>query len=245
MTCDTKEAFLKAGLDRVINQYSESPKLLHMIKSHLEQLWVARNAICQIPDYFDLDTAVGDQLTIVGKWMGFPRCHCVCSVQPVFGFACETGEVFGRQILGFCEEALWIDCTSDGVSEICITDDETYRKFLKVRAYQIEKQYDLASLVEALRILFGEQAEIMDSGYGEVVVAPLRELSPFEKSFFRFILVFSRLPRVYLPGGILAPLKFSGSVKAGEGSVKNGSLLGLPCRPKTALHWSQKTERLL
>lgn len=182
MTCETREAFVKDGTDKVINQYRESPKLLGMIAAHLGQLWDIYNSVCKMPDYFDLDTAVGDQLTIIGKWMGFPRCHCVCDVQPVFGFSCGAPTVAGRRILGFCEDALWIDCVSDGLSEICITDDETYRKFLKVRAYQIEKAYSWEDLTAALQILFGEQARVMDAGHGEVVLAPLRELTESEKA---------------------------------------------------------------
>ena len=42
-----------------------------------------------MPEKFDILTAVGDQLTIVGKWLGFPRCHCICQNVPVFGFSCS------------------------------------------------------------------------------------------------------------------------------------------------------------
>jgi len=181
MICEDKTTFVEKQLDKVINQYRESPKLLHMIRVNLEQLWDIINATCNLPSFFDLDTAVGDQLTIIGKWMGFPRCHCVCDVQPAFGFACDLPTIDGRVILGFCEGALWLDCVADGISEICITDDEMYRKFLKVRAFQIEKQYAESSLEEALQVFFGEQARVLDSGHGEVVVAPFRALSPFEE----------------------------------------------------------------
>ncbi len=72
-----------------------------------------------MPSYFDLQSAAGDQLTLIGKRMGFPRCHCVCNIQPVFGFFCD-GQSTSRPILGFCEDGSWDGCGEDGVSEICI-----------------------------------------------------------------------------------------------------------------------------
>src|ERR1700754_4525413 len=103
MTCVDQTTFVEAGVDRVLTQYRESPKLLHTMRTYLGQAWQVSQAICNLPNYFSLDTAVGDQLTIIGKWMGFPRCHCVCDVQPVFGFSCGPS-TDTRPIVGFCED---------------------------------------------------------------------------------------------------------------------------------------------
>ncbi|MGZ2501731.1 DUF2612 domain-containing protein [Rhizobium leguminosarum] len=187
MACIEETAFIEAGIDRVLTQYRESPKLLHVIRSYLQQLWIAQNAICDLPSYFDLDTAVGDQLTIIGKWMGFPRCHCVCDVQPVFGFACDTPTVGGRTVTGFCEGGIWLACNDDGISEICITDDEVYRKLLIARSYQMQSLYGWDDLLTALQAIFGTQARIMDAGHGQVVLAPLRALSDLETAILQVI----------------------------------------------------------
>ena len=40
-------------------------------------------SICDLPSYFDIDTEVGEQLTFLGRRMGWPRCHCICTSQPV------------------------------------------------------------------------------------------------------------------------------------------------------------------
>ena len=187
MACFDQETFVEDGIDRVLTQYRESPNLLFVIRTYLRKLWEATDVICDLPDYFDIDTAVGDQLSIIGKWMGFPRCHYVCDVQPVFGFSCDTETTTDRPIVGFCESASWRGCVSDGVSQICINDDDLYRSILKARSYQMQSMYDWQSLKASLTGIFGDQARIMDCGHRQVVLAPFRELSELETAAMKVI----------------------------------------------------------
>ncbi|KQV83227.1 DUF2612 domain-containing protein [Rhizobium sp. Root1220] len=186
MSCIVREEFIEAGVDRVLTQYRESPKLLHVIRTYLGQIADAHAAICNMPAYFDLQTAVGDQLTLIGKRMGFPRCHCVCDVQPVFGFACDD-QPSSRPIVGFCEDGSWEGCGEDGISEICINDDETYRKLLISRSYQMQGLYGIEDLTNALRVIYGPTATVLDAGHGRVVLAPFRELNDAEMAILQII----------------------------------------------------------
>lgn len=186
MSCIDQEEFIEAGVDRVLTQYRESPKLLHVIRTYLSKVAEVYLSICGMPEYFNLQTAVGDQLTLIGKRMGFPRCHCVCDVQPLFGFACK-GQVSTHPIVGFCEEGTWEGCGEDGVSEICITDDEMYRKLLISRSYQMQSRYSIADLTTALRVIYGDAATVLDGGHGRVVLAPFRELSDAETLLLQVI----------------------------------------------------------
>lgn len=185
MTCPDKEAMVEAEIDRVLTQYRESPKLLHLIRTYLRQAADAYLSICAIPTFFDLDNAVGDQLTKLGQRLGWPRCHCVCTVQPIYGFECENvSTIF--PIVDFCDpNGMWEDCGPFGTSDLCLTDDETYRKFLKVRRYQMLSLYDLQSLEEAIAIFWGSTARVIDAGAGRVVVAPGRELDSTERALLQ------------------------------------------------------------
>ena len=187
MPCFEETEFVESGVNRVLTQYREAPKLLHVIRTYLRQLWQATNAICDLPEHFSLDTATGDQLTIIGKWMGFPRCHCVCDVQPVFGFACDIEVPGSRPIVGFCEGGVFLDCATDGISEICITDDEVYRGLLIARSYQMQSLYGWDDLTTALQAIFGPTAKIMDAGHGQVVLAPFRALTDLETAILQII----------------------------------------------------------
>lgn len=178
-TCPEKTELVEQRVDRVLTQYRESPKLLHVMRVYLGQVADAALAGCTIPSFFDLDTAVGDQLTLIGKRIGFPRCHCVCNIQPVYGFECEGYGDY--QIVGFCDEnGAWADCGPFGTSDTCITDDEMYRRFLKARRYQMMALFDIASLTAAVQHLFGEQAGVLSAGNGRVVIAPGRDLTAGE-----------------------------------------------------------------
>jgi hypothetical protein len=188
-------------IDRVLTQYRESPKLLHVIRTALRQVQEAAEAIDAIPSFFEIETAVGDQLTLIGKALGWPRTHCVCDVQPVFGFECEGVEL-GYLIAGFCDDnSTWAACDERGFSDVTLEDDDLYRKFLKVRRYQFMRQFDRASLTAAIQTLWGETAFIIDDANRRVVIAPGRELTAAE------IAVLQLYPRV-LPIALGMKIRF-------------------------------------
>lgn len=169
---------VQEALKKVADQYRESPNLVGLMTNYMDQVnevWVAIRAI---PDAFDLLSAVGDQLTIIGKRMGFPRCHCVCTSAPVFGFECPG---ISYPLVGFCEDgSTWIDCQETGTSTICIDDDELYRAILLARRYQMLGLYDITSLQSAAAHIWGDNVGVLSLGGGRVVVSPGRALTAVE-----------------------------------------------------------------
>ena len=181
ITCPANNELVEQQIARIITQYRESPNLLFLIETYLRLLEESIQRVCDLPAKFDLNTAVGDQLTLLGKQLGWPRCHCVCTAQPVFGFECE-GVQSDYPISGFCDpQATWLGCGALGYSEICINDDELYRKFLKVRTYQMTAQFDARSVTECIQTFWGESAVILDAHNGRVLIAPGRELTDSER----------------------------------------------------------------
>ena len=211
MACIDPEELVEDGINKVLTQYREAPKLLHMIRTYMRKVAEVHAAICDLPSYFDLQTAVGDQLTLIGKRMGFPRCHCVCDISPVYGFACE-GVPTDRPMIGPCEIGSWEGCGEDGISEICIDDDEMYRKLLISRSFQMQSRYSLADLTAALQTIYGEQAAVLDAGHGRVVLAPFRGLTEAETAILQIV------PRALpLAPGIVSRWHFGTRVVAGFG----------------------------
>lgn len=188
MSCVEEHVLIESEIDRVLTSYRESPKLLHVLRTYLRQVAQVYSSICDLPSYFDLSSAQGDQLTLIGKRMGFPRCHCVCDTQPVFGFECEGDSSNPvRQVVGFCEDGSWAACDDSGTAEICILDDNLYRSLLVARSYQMQARFGYEDLLAALQTIFGAQATILDSGHGRVVLAPGRELSQMEVASLQII----------------------------------------------------------
>lgn len=184
MSCPDPEVQVEKRIDRVLTQYRESPNLLRLLRSYLGAVADVEQYVCALPEQFNLNTAVGDQLTLLGKRMGWGRCHCICTIEPVFGFECDN-EVYFRPVVGFCEETSSWEICSTGIADICLTDDNLYRKFLQVRRYQYMNMYDLASLEACLKIFFGEQASVIHSGQGRIVLAPGRNLTQGEMSLLQ------------------------------------------------------------
>lgn len=183
--CPEPGELVENEIDRVLTQYRESPNLLHVIRTMLRQVETAYFSVCDLPSFFEIDTAVQDQLTLIGKRLGWPRCHCVCTVQPVFGFACE-GVPSEYPLAGFCEDGTWLNCADVfGTGTVCINDDEVYRGFLRARRYQILSFYDIQSLTEAIQTLWGATATVLDAGNGRVVIAPGRNLTTAEQALLQ------------------------------------------------------------
>lgn len=177
MTCRDREQTIEERIDEVLTRYRESPNLLFLLRTYLGAAVDVYAQICGLPEKFGLDTAVGDQLTILGKRLGFPRCHCVCTAQPVFGFACE-GVIPDQPLAGFCEaNSTWKGCGEFSTGDICLNDDELYRRFLKSRAYQASGLLGRADLEAAIRELFGPTGVLLHAGNGRIVVAPGRALT--------------------------------------------------------------------
>ena len=181
--CPQPSELVEEEVNRVATQYREATKFLGLIRALLAQSEDAAIKLCAVPDFFDLDTATGDQLTIIGKWLGFPRCHCVCDTAPVFGFGCEGGYTGPYRIAGFCEPgSSWVGCTPLGNGTLCIDDDETYRGMLRARRYQILGLFEIASLQAAIRHVWGETAQVADTRIGQIVLSPGRALSASESA---------------------------------------------------------------
>lgn len=179
------------SLNRVLTQYRESPNLLGMISVYTKQACLAEDEIKAIPSKFDIDTAVGDQLTIIGRWLGFPRCHNVPAPVPVFGFECD-GQSFPYNIGGFCENALWLGCPDVASFEVCINEDDLYRRFLYVRRYQLLGMNDYRTFSLCINVLFGSDATFSQVGR-IITVNTGRSLTAIESDFIQ---VFTRvLPR--------------------------------------------------
>lgn len=178
--CPTSGELVEQEINRVATQYREAAKFLGLIRAYLAQSEAAAISLCDVPSFFDIDTAIGDQLTIIGKWLGFPRCHCICGTPKVFGFKCGPYSS-SDHIAGFCEPgSTWAGCPPLGNGEICISDDEVYRGMLKARRYQVLGLFDVASLQAAARHIWGQGAAVVTSKVGRVTLAPGRALSEFE-----------------------------------------------------------------
>lgn len=174
--------FVEDEVNRLATQYREATKFIGMVRAYLAEVQSAARAVCDIADRFDIDTAIGDQLTLIGKRMGFGRRHCVCVTLPVLGFPYPDGTAppLAPPIQSFfCGTATWIECGATGQGEVSLDDDALYRAFLKARRYQMLGLYDIASLRAAAAEMWGASV-VIHSAPGQAIIAPGRVLSATE-----------------------------------------------------------------
>lgn len=231
--CPVTGELVEEEIDKVATQYREATKFLGTVRAFLAQTEDAAIKLCAVPDFFDIDTAVGDQLTIIGKWLGFPRCHCVCEPPLVIGYGCSGGYTGPYTLAGYCEPgSAFISCSPLGNSTLCIDDDETYRGMLKARRYQMLGLYDIASLQAAARHIWGGIASVIDSKVGRVVIAPGRVLSATEETqvpvAFRVLPIAPGIQGLVHRGAALAA-----GYGAGWGGYCDGSEIICPTYPHT------------
>lgn len=170
------------GQDRLRTQYRESDKFIALLRHDLDYIQTLTTLVCAIPELFDLDTALGEQLTWLGKVLGFPRTHCVCTLPPVYGVPCD-GVTYPYEIVTDpCLPATWLGCRDSGETTITIGDDEIYRGFLRARIYQMLGLYDITSLTRAAKHIWGDNVGVDVLKPFEVIVAPGRALSSLDRA---------------------------------------------------------------
>lgn len=102
---------------------ADKPNFLAVLAAFLQPFVDEQNTLASIVDKYDLDTAVGVQLDVVGQWVGFGRRVAV----PLAGvyFALDASDV------GLDQGVWWQP--GDSLSELVSLDDETYRLMLKTK----------------------------------------------------------------------------------------------------------------
>jgi hypothetical protein len=183
VTCPAPGALVEKGIDRLGTKYREATKLNAYLRTHLEQIDALIIDLCGLPEQFDLDTAVGDQLTIIGKWLGYPRRHPHGRLRPVFGFEPEPSEgILITPVVGF-DDNPWDDADGPRFLPYLFEDDDLFRIHLRLRVMQVTHQFAQADLLAAIRSLWGEDAYVLEGFQpGTVIVAPNRILTSEEQA---------------------------------------------------------------
>lgn len=174
-------------MHRVLTQYRESPRLLGLLNSFVDELREARDVITDLPLSFIPENAVGEQLTFLGERMGLLREHTIPDSRLFFGFEGTADETSG-----FDEGVVWRYDAVDKTNTVRINDDEIFRRMLRCRAQQVNDSFSVESLNQSLRLLFDSDSAVCALfGAGKLVLAPRRDLTDTETSLlpvFRRIL---------------------------------------------------------
>lgn len=110
-------------LDLITAQFRDKPNYTAMISADVEVEVEVQNLMLDMIPLFDVDTAVGDQLDIIGQWVGFSR-NIPIAVTGVYFTWDDTAQT------GW-EQGIWQDPNSP--SAITVLPDDVYRNFIKAK----------------------------------------------------------------------------------------------------------------
>ena len=137
---------LSEYLGLITSWHSDKPRFVNTVAALIQPLVDAQDMLRKLTADFDLDTAIGVQLDMVGQWIGRTR----YVKQPIHGvfFSFDLPE----DRVGF-DQGVWqgkYDVT-DGISAL---DDETYRTVLKLQAIANSWDGTLETIADAFDAVF-------------------------------------------------------------------------------------------
>lgn len=111
-------------LNRVPAQHREKPKFRATLEASLSPFVQLGNLMESVPSLYDVDTAIGSQLDVVGEWVGITRV-INSTIEGVYFSLDDTADV------GF-DSGVWRG-PYDPISGIVSLDDDTYRTLIKLK----------------------------------------------------------------------------------------------------------------
>ena len=115
---------LDTYLNRVPSQHRNKPKFRATLEASLSPFVQFGNLMESVPSLYDVDTAIGSQLDVVGEWVGVTRV-IKSAIEGVYFALDDTADV------GF-DSGIWRGAY-DPISGIVSLDDDTYRTLIKLK----------------------------------------------------------------------------------------------------------------
>lgn len=159
----------------LIIQYHDKPKAKSTIGAMYDTI-VPKNSktgnylITDVGNAFDLDTAVGVQLDMIGYYIGVNRLYIGQDLNPIeaFGFTDELGTDYS-DVVGLSDEADFLTDTGIflGVEELISTtnrlNDDDYRLILKLKSKQNNSNHSSSSIDDIFYEFFGNNIYMVDN----------------------------------------------------------------------------------
>lgn len=147
----------------ITSQHRDRPKFVAMVQAIAGAVGDITAMIQSLPQAFDIDTAVGTQLDIIGEWVGQSRVVAGVLTFGFFGFSDSlVAEPFGEEgnpsIGGrFYEEG-------EPFTQTAVLGDPEYRLVLKAKIIRNHYQGTTEAIENALQLIFGVPAIVRDDG---------------------------------------------------------------------------------
>lgn len=116
-------ATVEEYLDLIPSEHREKAKFVATVQASVEVFVRIQDLLNSMTTVYDLDTAVGSQLDVIGAWVGFSR-YIAVPVPGVF-FSWDGAEALGWDF------GVWQDASNP--TDISVLPDDVYRRFIKAK----------------------------------------------------------------------------------------------------------------
>jgi hypothetical protein len=156
-------------VDLLIIQYADKPKARATIALYIEEL-MATGILFDVRDAFNLETAIGVQLDIIGKYVDLDRFYSSSDLSgDYFGFA-DAADIGGTSanIVGFDDAAapdktgFFLDA-SEVISNNMRLNDDAFRTLIKFRIVQNNSDHSVKSITDSIFAFFNTSVLVKDN----------------------------------------------------------------------------------
>lgn len=156
----------------ITSEHNKKPNFMAMVGVTTGALGDMAALVDSLPSLFDLDLAVGQQLDMVGQWVGQSRVVANISIPGFFGFSVETGAYQLPLTMGDTSQSqAWNAAYAGPLYEAGATyqttttlSDSDYRTVLRARIVRNQYNGSLPQLENALQFVLGVPCSVQDNG---------------------------------------------------------------------------------
>ena len=141
---------------RLLQQFKNSDNLIAFIDALIAGQGDLEVVLDQLLTQRSLDTAIGQQLDIIGEIVGQPRDILDVTGLEFFGYQGAAGDIDGYGTITDPTVGARYKGSREEIGTIRSLGDEEYRIFIKSRIYENVGSLTIENLIEALKFMFGE-----------------------------------------------------------------------------------------
>jgi len=153
--------YIQQYLNLLIFQYQDKPKLKAEITALLEQHESTYNYLSTVESEFDLDTARGVQLDVIGRIVGLSRTVPLAVSKKYFGFEEDDNAFPFDELFDDIVAYPFKEVDEEDYTDLQLNDAD-YRFFLRAKIAKNFARSDITSINEIVGYLFEDLAEVID-----------------------------------------------------------------------------------
>lgn len=180
----------------LIVQYHNKPKAKAMIELFVREL-LALGVFFDVRDGYDIDTAVGKQLDVLGKYVFADRFYQKIDLEGYFSLTNYDEDPISVDKIGltdytdgFTKEGKTLTY-QDVVSEFSYLGNADFRRLIKLKIIQNNSNHSHKSIDESINMFFGDELSVTSSGNMQMTYL----VKPSLKAFIEVAIQKDILPR--------------------------------------------------